>query len=394
MKRHFTSYLSTVAAPLFIALALLGQTQCFNPPSTAPAPPAEPQVKRITVAAVGDLLMHKPIVTSAFRGNGAYSFAPIFAPVAPYLKAADYTIANLETRLAGAERGYSGYPRFNSPASLAVSLREAGIDLLATANNHSLDMGVKGITATLDSIDKAGLAHVGTARGAAEQAKPFIADVNGIKLGVLNYTAETNGIPLPGGSEFALNILRPDRVTAEAADLRARGADIVLAVLHFGREYQRVPDEVQRKLADDLCRNGVDVIIGSHPHVVQPVEKIEVEREGRPYTCIVAYSLGNFISNQRDRYRDSGIILYLEIDKDDAGTRVTRAGYLPVWVQRSFASGSAGYRVLPAHPGSIPATDLPLSEQDKTRLNEVGQELSAHLDKPDQGIGLFMPAMK
>lgn len=393
MKRRFTVYLSTVTAPLFIALALLGQTQCLNP-AAAPAPPAEPQIKHITVAAVGDVLIHKPIITSAAQGNGAYSFAPIFAPVAPYLKAADYAVANLETRLAGAERGYSGYPRFNSPASLALSLRESGIDLLATANNHSLDKGWPGITATLDNIDKAGLAHIGTARSAGEQAEPFITDVGGIRLGILNYTAETNGLSLPEGKDFGLNILRPERVTAEAQALRGRGADMILAVLHFGKEYQRLPNEAQRRLAADLCRAGVDVIIGSHPHVVQPIEKIEVQRQGRPYTCVIAYSLGNFVSNQRDRYRDSGIILYLEIEKDSDVTRVTKTGYLPVWVQKSTASGRPRYRVFPAYAGLDPASDVPLSEQDRARLDEVRRELSLHLDKPDQDIGPYLPANK
>ncbi|MEW6193023.1 MAG: CapA family protein [Bacillota bacterium] len=341
---------------------------------------------RVTIAAVGDLLMHMPVVNSARDlQTGGYDFSRIFAPVKPYLKSPDYTVANLETRLAGPSHGYRGFPYFNTPADLARDLRDTGVDLLSTANNHSLDFGWRGIVATLDNLDAAGVAHVGTYRSPGEKT-PFLADIRGIKVAFLNYTATTNGLPLPPGKEFAVNLLNPEAVAADARAARRQGADLVAAVLHFGVEYQRHPDEAQRELAARLCTNGVDVIISSHPHVVQPIEKITVTRDGDPHTCVVAYSLGNFISNQRWRYSDSGIILYLHLEKDRTRTRVRGVEFLPLWVQRAQAAGRWQFRVLPVHPMIDPATDIPLTAADKKRMSQVWEELCAHLKKPAQGI--------
>jgi len=354
---------------------------------TAPATIGDAPPVCITLAAVGDLLMHMPVVHSAYDSNtGRYDFREIFAPVVSYLSYPNYTIANLETRLAGATWGYYGYPLFNTPAELACNLRDAGVDLLATANNHSLDMGWDGIVNTLDNIDAAGLAHIGTYRSAAEKATPFIVNVHGIKLAFLNYTASTNGLPVPPGKEFAVNLLDPAAVIAEAEAARNLGADLVIAVLHFGVEYQRWPSEDQRRLATELCAHGVDVIIGSHPHVVQPVERITVQRGSKTHQCVVAYSLGNFISNQRWRYSDSGIILYLEIKKTPEGTGVGGINYLPVWVQKRMEDGRWRYRILPAQPDILAAAGTRLSPAEEARLAEVWEEITAHLNNPAQRI--------
>jgi len=377
-------------AALTIALAMIVAASLFWPgpeTDTAPTTGADPQPVRILLAAVGDLLMHMPVVNSAYdRDTGGYDFSGMFAPVTSYLSCADYTIANLETRLAGPAGGYHGYPLFNTPAELARDLREAGIDLLATANNHSLDMGWDGIVKTLHNIEAAGLAHVGTYRAPSEKATPFIADVRGIKLAFLNYTATTNGLPIPPGKEFAVNLLDPATVIAEADAARKLGADLVVAVLPFGLEYQRQPGEDQRRLAHELCASGVDVIIGSHPHVVQPIERVTVQRGGQPYTCVIAYSLGNFISNQRWRYSDSGIILYLDIEKTDEGTFVRGVSYLPVWVQKRMNGTRCEYRVLPVHPDVSSAARNQLLPEEQRRLAEVWEEVTTHLSNPAAGI--------
>ncbi|MCL6560965.1 MAG: CapA family protein [Firmicutes bacterium] len=331
--------------------------------------------------------MHLPVVDSTYDlKTGAYNFSQLFSPVAPYLKRADYTVVNLETRLAGPTHGYHGYPLFNTPADLAQHLQKAGVDLVATANNHSLDMGWDGIVSTLDNLDAAGLSHVGTYRSEAEKLKPFLVNVKGIKLAFLNYTASTNGLPLPPGKEFSVNLLDPAAVTAEAQAARNQGADLVIAVLHWGNEYQRYPDEPQRQLATNLFVYGVDIIIGSHPHVVQPIERITVQRDGASRDCIVAYSLGNFVSAQDWRYSDSGVILYLQIEKSDTGTFVRSVQYLPVWVQTRYVAGRERYRVLPVHPAINPATDIPLNQKNRERMTQVWEELLPHLNKPAQGI--------
>ena len=372
-----------------LAMALLLPSGCLQHQPAEPtfSPPPNPAV-HITVAAAGDLLMHNTIVNSAYNSkNGRYDFGPDFAAVAPYLQTPDYTIANLETRLAGPSLGYSGYPRFNTPAELAQAVREAGVDLVSTANNHSLDMGWTGIVNTLDNLDAAGVAHIGTYRSPAEKTSPLIVDIRGIKLAWLNYTATTNGLPLPPHKDFAVNLLNPETVAAEAREARRNGADLVLAVIHFGIEYQRFPDASQRQTAHKLAEAGVDVIINSHPHVVQPIEVLTVQREdGRTYNCIAAYSLGNFISDQRWRYSDSGIILYLDIVKDQTGTSVQGISYLPVWVQKSTAGGRLSYRVLPVSPDAPVTTDNSLTVAEKARMAQVWEELTTHLNDPAHGI--------
>ncbi|HEY5530318.1 MAG TPA: CapA family protein, partial [Thermoleophilia bacterium] len=231
-----------------------------DPGTTSTSSTVGPAV-RIRIAAVGDVLTHLQIIDSArdYR-TGGYDFAPIFAPIAPYLSAADYTIANLETRLAGAGEGFSGYPLLNSPDELAAGLKSAGIDLLATANNHSLDQGWEGVLATLDTVEAAGLAHVGTYRSRGERDVPFVVGVSGIKLAFLNYTAETNGLPLPRGREFAVGVLDPLTVAGDVRAARARGAELVIAILHYGNEYARIPSGSQVKVSEQLLAAGVDAI--------------------------------------------------------------------------------------------------------------------------------------
>jgi len=345
----------------------------------------------ITVAAVGDLLINEGILDSAYdASDGSFDFSPIFTATAPYLRAADYSVANLETRLAGPAFGYSGYPRFNTPDSLAPAVRRAGIKLLATANNHSLDMGWPGIVHTLQTLSDAGLAHIGTYRSAAAAARPFIVDVQGVKLAWLNYTAVTNGLPLPPGKRFALNVWNP-RAAAEAIRRARRdGADLVLVVMHWGTEYQRTPNAVQRRIARQLAADGADVVIGSHPHVVQEIGTVTAtEANGLRHRCIVAYSLGNFIADQQERYTDCGIILYLDIVKDKAGTRVAQVRYLPVWVEKRPAGETYRFKVLPVLSAAAVAAESDLSASERGRMLQAWTDTTALLRDPTLDIRPF-----
>jgi poly-gamma-glutamate synthesis protein (capsule biosynthesis protein) len=361
----------------------------------APAPvaaPAVPLPKTAVIAAAGDVLIHEPIINAASLGGAQYDFAPMFAPIAPYLGDADYTIANLEVRLAGQARGYSGYPQFNSPAVLADAIKGAGVAMVATANNHSMDKGWDGVTNTLDNVERAGLAHIGTARTQEERDTPTVVDINGIAVGLLNYTFGTNGIPLPKGKAYAVNISSAPRIIAEAAAVRQAGAAFVIAVLHWGSEYERAVNAQNRELAKTLLAGGVDAILATHPHVVQPIEKLTVKRAGQPYTGVVVHSTGNFLANQRQRYRDSGIIAYLTLEQaEGAAPRVTAVRYLPVYVQVGPLKGRTAYRVLPAHPRIAPETDVPLDAAATARLAQVWQELTEHLDRPKDGIAAYQP---
>jgi len=352
------------------------------------SPPRPPKPARFTIAAIGDVLIHSSLYKAAYTG-GAYDFKPTFAPVKPYLEAADYTIANLEVPVAGQNRGYSGYPTFNSPVALAYTLRWAGIDMVTTANNHCLDRGWSGLSATLDNIDQAGLRHTGTSRSAEEQQAPTIVEIDGVKVGFVAFATMTNGIPVPKGREFSVNLIgEGDAVIAAARRAREAGARVVIAVLHWGNEYQRQPTTEQQNLAKKLLAGGVDAIIAEHSHVVQPIAHPTVTRDGRPYTGVVAYSLGNFVSGQRDRYRDSGIILYLTFEKTAGGVELVDTRYLPVYVLRGSAGGRAQYRVLPVSPRIAPDSNIAIDARTRNRLKQVSQELKAHLET-EPGVSLF-----
>ena len=362
------------------ALLLLAVLFAFSPAAASAA-------THITLAAVGDVMGHTTLVDSAWSdASGSYDFYPILAPAAPYLKAADYTIANLETPLAGPELGYSGYPAFNSPASYVAALKDCGVDFVGTANNHSLDKGWTGIYRTLDFLDGLGIAHAGTARSYAEQQQPFLVTVKGVRLAIIDYTFGTNGISLASDRPYAVNYLDGDEMIAEAKKARGLGAELVIAFVHWGIENERVSDSTQRGLASRLLNNGVDAIIGSHPHVVQPIERISGTVGGQSRDLYVAYSLGNFSSNQRDRYTDSGIILYLDIAKDEAGARVTGARYLPVYVQKTDVTGQTRFRVLPVSPNIPRGADLSLTSAERARMDQVWAELQDQLYRPDQNI--------
>jgi len=363
------------------------------PPSTTTTTTTEPPIS-VTIAAVGDVLPHESIVRSVEDpGTGSYDFRPIFAPVAPYLVGADYAVANLETRLAGKQFGYSGYPVLNSPESLAYALGSSGFDLVATANNHCLDMGWQGVVNTLDVLDRYGLAHVGTYRSPEERKTPLVVNLQGIRVAFLNYATDLNGLALPEEQQdYAVSLLALDRVAQDAMLARTWGADVVIAIVHWGTEYEREPNEAQRRVAGDMLSRGVDVILGAHPHVVQPIDHVFDFESWRVSDKYVAYSLGNFVSAQRWRYSDSGLIAFVHLEKQGLRTRVTGLSYLPVYVQRDTSGSVAKYRVLPVLPGLEPETDVVLTEADRSRMAQVWEELRAVLYRPDEDIVPLDPA--
>jgi poly-gamma-glutamate synthesis protein (capsule biosynthesis protein) len=316
-----------------------------GPPQARPAEPPKGKVA-ISISAGGDVLPHMPIVDAARRKDGSHDFWPCFSEIAPYLSAADLTLVNLETSIAPRSQGYSGYPRFKSPEEIIAALSRAGVDVLTTANNHSLDGGEKGLLFTLESLDKYGMAHTGTARTRAERDTPLILNVKGFSVGVLAYTYGSNGLePLLTDEKRAYMVNYIDLWAAETDVQRARraGADVIVACIHWGEEYERQPNSYQRYVASSLLAMGVLVVFGSHPHVLQPVE---LERG------FVAYSLGNFISNQshdQEKYTDTGAIVTVDIEKDlDNGTvKVTGARYTPTWVYKRVEAGRWVYSVVP-----------------------------------------------
>ncbi len=362
-----------------VASAVFASTGCGSPASPAGEPPSD----KVSLLFGGDLLMHPSLADSVRDGaTGHHDFSRIFSPIAPRLAAADLSVANLETVLAGAGRGYSGYPRMNSPDDLAGELREAGLDVVATANNHALDQGWDGLVHTAGVLDAAGLAHVGAYRSATERAAPRVLEVRGIRVALLAYTDALNGLPLPPGRPYAVALLDRSQVVEDVRRAREAGAEVVVAMVHWGSEYMREPSGAQRVAAGWLVQEGVDLVVGSHPHVVQPVEAFAVQREGKPSTAYVAYSLGNLVSTQTWRYTDSGILLSVQLERasGDVGgqVKVSAFRYVPVYVQRAAEASGRAYRVVPVGADADASAPRP-SEVDRRRMAQVEQELTALL---------------
>lgn len=349
--------------------------------------PVEEQV--VTLTAVGDVVMHTPIVDSAFDpATGAYDFRPIFTGINQDLLRSDLAVGVLESPLAGPEEKYTGYPRFNAPGAIADALKWAGLDLVFTAHNHCLDRGISGLESTLAYLDQIGLPYVGGQRQ-PKQARYRIVAVKGIRLAFLSYTTITNGIATPSGWEWAVNRLDFSRVAEDIAAAKRNGADGIIMAMHTGTEYQRQPSPDQRKLIDRLLDMGVDIILGSHVHVVQPLEVRQVvSADGGPTrTCVIAYSLGNFLSNQRWRYSDSGLMLQIRLEKrsDGPGINVVGLDSNPLWVHRYYFRERPVYRILkldgPVYLGDDPNLDI-LSRQ---RIREVWEDTAAVLGNAAKG---------
>lgn len=350
-------------------------------PTEAPTPaPTEKTVEEVRIRAVGDIMVHDDELTSAKQADGSYDFTSFFGPVADSLGDADYTMGNLETTIgAPGKSGYSGYPYFHTPPSLLTALKGTGIDMLTTSNNHCLDRYFDGLVETLDSLDAAGFDHTGTFRSKSEYQTAYVKEINGIRIGVVAYTYGTNGMEEKSdadGVEWGIMYLQNANFEKSAQRLREAGAEVLIAVPHWGKEYKRAPEDATVTYARRMAEAGFDVIVGSHPHMVQPIEWMETtQADGSVKRTLVAYSLGNFVSAQRDQYKDTGIILDFTLRKElsTGAISVENVGYVPVWVWRYEGDGKNEYRLLPcgAAMDSVPEG---MSDSDKRRLSEAWSE--------------------
>lgn len=311
---------------------------------------------RIRLAVVGDFMCHDSQVSAALQKDGSYDYTACYAHIAPLIAKADFAFGNLETVLAGKAQKYTGYPAFNSPDSYAVAIKQAGFDALTTANNHSFDRGYIGIKRTLTVLDSLGIPHTGTTDSQQERSKPLVVNVHGVNVGIIAYTYGLNGGALSGQNRTTVNIVDTTAIRADIQYLQelpqAERPDIILASLHWGAEYQLQPSPEQRKFADWLFRAGVHALLGAHPHVVQTVENKSVVRvmEGRLDTLQrpAIYSMGNFISGQRTKPRETGVVVWLEIEKSaSGGAKTVGMGYTPTYIdKRRNDEGRTEYRVL------------------------------------------------
>lgn len=340
------------------------------------------ELRKLHLRAVGDLMVHKRQLRIALQDDGSYDFHEQYAMIARSLGSADYTIANLETTIGKYKNlAYSGYPRFNTPESLLDTVRDAGVDFLTLANNHMLDRYADGMEATVQWVESYGFDHGGANRSQEEKDTPVVVKVKGIKVGFLCYTELTNGMESACSKAFrayGVNYLNKADFAGDVARLREAGAELIIALPHWGVEYARQPSAAQRAKAQQMIEAGVDIILGSHPHVVQPVELLEVtDGEGHTRTGLVAYSLGNFISNMNKRYTNSGIILDITLqEKSGGGFKIASIGVVPLfcWNQRNMI------QTIPAGKYDLNPPEG-MSDADAGRMRQSSRDLRALLDE-------------
>ncbi|USG67530.1 CapA family protein [Brevibacillus ruminantium] len=343
--------------------------------------------QRITLMAVGDVMVHDEQLEAALLPDQvSYDFSPSFSHVAPIFQEADWVVGNLETTLAGRDMRFSGYPMFNSPDSLADTLKQIGFTAMTTANNHSMDRKEPGVLRTIEQLDRVGMLHTGTFRDETSRNQPLILTKDDFTMAVLAYTYGTNGIPIPQGKDYLVNLIDHELIKQDIARARETGADLVTVALHFGNEYQRMPSPKQKETAALCIQYGADLVLGAHPHVLQPYEWKTVTLEnGQTHTGFIAYSLGNFISAQRREYKDVGAILKLTLFKGENGeAHVEQAEWIPTYVHYYRKNGKRQYVIYPVSQTLAAVQqgqkDPVLTKEVLAYLNRLDKEIQIHLD--------------
>ena len=299
--------------------------------------------ERITLLFVGDLMQHDTQIKAAQTPDG-YDYSDCFKHVKPEIEAADIAIANLEVTLGG--KPYRGYPSFSAPNEFLFATQEAGFDILLTANNHCLDRGKRGLERTAMLLDSLQIPFLGTYRNEEERNRrhPLLIEQKGFRIAFLAYTYDTNG--LRPSAPNIVNYIDTLQIKKDILSARKMKPDAIIACMHWGLEYHSLPSNSQKKLADWLITQGVDHIIGSHPHVVQPMEVREDKHH--PSQHLVVYSLGNFISNMSKENTDGGAMVKLTLKKTAGITRMDSCGYSFVWTSRPILSKKRNFEVYPA----------------------------------------------
>jgi poly-gamma-glutamate capsule biosynthesis protein CapA/YwtB (metallophosphatase superfamily) len=307
---------------------------------------------RISLLFLGDLMQHDSQIKAAYDPSAKqYDYSSCFQFVKPYLASADLAIGNLEVTLAGPP--YKGYPQFSAPDEFALTLKDAGMDVLVTANNHCLDRGRKGLERTIMMLDSLGIIHTGTFRDTVERMNdyPMLFEKNGFSFALLNYTYGTNGIPVTKPN--IVNTIDTAVIRKDIIKAKQTLPDAIIVFMHWGQEYQSLPSKWQKDVTEFCFRLGAKLVIGAHPHVLQPMEWRKESDQ------LIVYSLGNFVSGQRDRYKNGGAMLRVDLMKtvldSVSTTRIDSAGYILEWVYRT-ADAKKDYYILP----------VPSFEQDTT----------------------------
>ncbi|MCI2001106.1 MAG: CapA family protein [Clostridia bacterium] len=345
--------------------------------------PTPPVVHTASLAVIGDMMVHSYQYNESYDSKtGTYEFDHNFAAVKKYLQAADYCIGNLETVLGGEDIGISDYPNFNTPDSFAEAAKRGGVNFVTTANNHCADRGTDSLLRTLDELDKVGIDHTGTYRSQAERDNIFIKDINGIKFAFLSYTYGTNGMPY--ANSYNVNILSDGLVKSDIKRAKEENPDFIVVLPHMGVEYQTQPNAEQKRIVDMMFKAGADIILASHPHVLQPMEVRDIaDDDGNTRKGFVIYSLGNFISSQTTPPRNASIILNIDTQKvGDKKAEITKISFIPIWTQFRNGKNQNDFVVRSVYD----VLSLPESEQkenfrakDLQRLRDIHYETTSLL---------------
>lgn len=351
MKRRLIVWILAILCLAGCTAPAVREPNATNAKKTPPPPP-----KTVRVVAFGDFMLHRPQLNAA-KGPEGYDFKENFRYLRPYIDGADLAMINLETTLTDGSRGYTTYPVFSSPKEVARDFKETGFDVISTANNHAYDKLKDGLDYTYDVLKEQDLDVVGTGK---ERAEPLVKEVNGIRLGILSYTYGLNGFDgVLANSENpeSVRLLTRERVQEDVARLNEEGVDLILSYVHWGEEYRKEANADQKEKLKMLADAGVALVLGSHPHVPQGIDNVV----GKEMTTFCAYSMGNFVSNQRrnnmgGRRTDVGQMVTAQIIKDESGTRIAEFMPKPLYVDK-YVDGGLHYEVIPAEAallGEIP----------------------------------------
>lgn len=339
-----------------------------------------------TLTSLGDTLCHNTQYWDAYNSKiDEYDFSYVYEDIKNYTLSSDITIGSLETTFAGKEKGYSNYPTFNTPDSLATALKDIGVDVVSLAGNHALDYGYTGLCRTIDVFNNIGLSHLGTYKTAEDQEKILIKDVKGVKIAFINYTYGTNGIPLPSGKEFCVNLIDKDFIKKQINQAKEQNVDMIVACMHWGTEYRTTANSEQKDLANFLFENGVDVILGNHPHVLEPMEKKTITlQDGTTKDVFVVYALGNFTADQRDEITRDSAILNLTITKNSDGKiSIDKVNYVPIYMYKNTNVSTHKFKIL-----DIEKTIKDYEEGKNTSINStVYNNLKKQLEKIKSILG-------
>ncbi len=342
----------------------------------------KPLSSEITLVAVGDCLMHNTQIWSGQQADGTYNFDCFFSEVQDLIEQGDYSSISFEAPLAGPESGYTGYPLFNSPDAVAQTFKKSGFDLVTTANNHAFDRGYKGAMRTLEVLRSSGLDTIGTYASEEESKAYLVKDIKGVKVGYLAYSYGTNGIPIPADKSFSFNLLDRDQILFDIGKIRPQ-VDVLVLILHWGNEYMPQPDPEQVGMAHEFLSAGADIILGSHPHVIQSMEIVKINQQDK----MVIYSMGNIISHQQGLERNSGIILNMKFNKnfDSGETRLVEVSYTPTYSHSYYdENGNRKFRVVPVEKtmeGIKDGLEPFLTEKDIPLLQQVLESTTSQLGK-------------